>query len=315
MTLKSNKKNQSVHYRPLRCLFKLSIAALLWPAFCYAAPDGAQVISGQVNMDNATSGVTTFTNGPNATIHWQNFNIAQNELSQFNQSTARPNLNVTQIIGAESFYTAATMPDLTGTLSNRQYRGNATLESSLEGYLSTFAFGTGSLGTIPSTTSHLAESIVIVSPNSLIANLNLGYFNFLYDNILFIAASGSAPPLNGGSNRAENDNAIIVIDPQTGSNGLIENDDGSLALAAGRQITLSNRYDPDIRFQIQAPADNVVNLGKPLTEGGAVNVFVNTIKHSGEVNTGSIETDTQGHIRLVAQQEVTLDANDKISAK
>lgn len=311
MTLKSNKKNQSVHYRPLRCLFKLSIAALLWPAFCYAAPDGAQVISGQVNMDNATPGVTTLTNGPNATIHWQNFNIAQNEPSQFNQSTAHPNLNVTQTIGAEYFYTAATMPDLTGALSNRQYRGSATLESSLEGYLSTFAFGTGSLGAIPSTTSHLAESIVIVSPNSLIANLNLGYFNFLYDNILFIAASGSAPPLNGGSNRAENDNAIIVIEPQIGSNGLIENNDGSLALAAGRQITLSNRYDPDIRFQIQAPADNAVNLGKPLTERGVADVFVNAIKHSDEVNTGSIETDTQGHIRLVAQQDVTLDADAK----
>lgn len=311
MTLQSNKKNQSVHCRPLRCLFKLSLAALLWPAFCYAAPEGAEVIGGQVIMNNATPGVTTFTNGPNATIHWQNFNIAQNELSQFNQSTARPNLNVTQIIGAESFYTAATMPDLTGMLSDRQYSGSATLESSLEGRLSTFAFGVGSLGAIPSTTTHLAESIIIVSPNSLIANLNLGYFNFLYDNILFIAASGSAPSLNGGINRAENDNAIIVIDPQIGSNGLIENNDGSLALAAGRQITLSNRYDPDIRFQIQAPADNAVNLGKPLTERGVADVFVNAIKHSDEINTDSIETDTQGHIRLVAQQEVTLDADAK----
>jgi len=312
MTLKSNKKNQSVHYRPLRCLFKLSIAALLWSAFCYAAPDGAQVISGQVNMNNATPGVPPLTNGPNSTIHWQNFNIAQNELSPFNQSTAHPNLNVTQTIGAESFYTAATMPDLTGT----QYSGSATLQFPLEGRLSTFAFGAGSLGAIPSPiTAHLTKSIVIVSPNSLIANLNLGYFNFLYDNILFIAASGSAPPLNEGINRAENDNAIIVIDPQTGSNGLIENDDGSLALAAGRQITLSNRYDPDIRFQIQAPADNAVNLGKPLTERGVADVFVNAIKHSDEITTGSIETDMQGHIRLVAQQDVTLDANDKISAK
>ncbi|MFU8789302.1 MAG: beta strand repeat-containing protein [Methylobacter sp.] len=58
----------------------------------------------------------------------------------------------------------------------------------------------------------------------------------------------------------------------------------------------------------------MLNIGQLLTEGGAINVFAGTIKHSGDISADSVEIDAQGNIRLVAQQDVTLDAGSNISA-
>jgi hypothetical protein len=50
-----------------------------------ANPSGSQMISGQVSIDNFVTGVTTITNSPGAIIHWQDFNIKKNEITQFIQ--------------------------------------------------------------------------------------------------------------------------------------------------------------------------------------------------------------------------------------
>ncbi|TAN67448.1 MAG: filamentous hemagglutinin N-terminal domain-containing protein, partial [Methylobacter sp.] len=268
---------------PLRRALNLAILAILYPSFSYANPDGAQVISGQVSIDTATPGVTTITNSPNAIINWQNFSIAQNELTQFIQQNGQSAV-LNRIIGQNP-------SEILGQLASN---GKVFLINP-----NGIVFGAGAS----------------IDTQGLIASsLNLSDQDFLSGNYHFIAGSSAGNILNEGIIRAGKDGNIILIAPQIKNNGIIKSDGGSITLAAGQELTITNLDDPDIRFQIQAPSDNVINLGKLLTEGGAVNVFANTIKHSGEINADSVEVDAQGNIRLVAQQDITLAEGSKVSA-
>ena len=268
---------------PLRRALNLAILAVLYPAFSYANPDGAQIVSGQVSIDTATPGVTTVTNSPNAIINWQNFSIAQNELTQFIQQNGQSAV-LNRIIGQNP-------SEILGQLTSN---GKVFLINP-----NGIVFGAGS---------------VIDTQGLMASSLNLSDQDFLSGNYHFMAGSSAGNILNEGIIRAGKDGNIILIAPQIENNGIIKSDGGSITLAAGQELTITNLDDPDIRFQIQAPADSVLNLGKLLTEGGAINVFASTIKHSGEINADSVQIDKQGNIQLVAQQDITLDAGSKISA-
>ncbi|MFZ2406181.1 MAG: filamentous hemagglutinin N-terminal domain-containing protein, partial [Methylobacter sp.] len=268
---------------PLRRALNLAILAALYPSFSYANPDGAQIVSGQVSIDTATPGVTTVTNSPNAIINWQNFSVAQNELTQFIQQNSQSAV-LNRIIGQNP-------SEILGQLTSN---GKVFLINP-----NGIVFGANST----------------VDTQGLIASsLNLSDQDFLTGNYHFIAGSSAGNIVNEGIIRAGKDGNIILIAPQIENNGIIKTDGGSITLAAGQEIIITNLDDPEIRFEIQSPTDSATNLGKLLTEGGAVNVFAGTIKHSGEINADSVQIDKQGNIQLVAQQDITLEADSKISA-
>ncbi len=264
-------------------MLHLAVLASLYPSFSYANPDGAQVVSGQVSIDTATPGVTTVTNSPNAIINWQNFSIAQNELTQFIQQNGQSAV-LNRIIGQNP-------SEILGQLTSN---GKVFLINP-----NGIVFGAGS---------------VIDTQGLIASSLNLSDQDFLSGNYHFMAGSTAGNILNEGIIRAGNDGSIILIAPHIENNGIIKSDGGSITLAAGQELTITNLDNPDIRFQIQAPADSVLNLGKLLSEGGAINVFAGTITHSGEINADSVQVDKQGHIQLVAQQDITLASGSKISA-
>jgi len=269
--------------QPLRCALNLAILAILYPSFSYANPDGAQIVSGQVSIDTATPGVTTVSNSPNAIINWQNFSIAQNELTRFIQENGQSAV-LNRIIGQNP-------SEILGQLTSN---GKVFLINP-----NGIVFGAGS---------------VIDTQGLVASSLNLSDQDFLSGNYHFMAGSKAGNITNEGIIRAGKDGNIILIAPHIENNGIINSDGGSITLAAGHELTITNLDDPDIRFQIQAPADSVLNLGKLLTEGGAINVFAGTIAHSGEINADSVQVDQQGHIQLVAQQDITLTAGSKLSA-
>jgi filamentous hemagglutinin family protein len=284
-----NRKKQpaqrpSLFYASLpRRALHLAILAILYPSFSYANPDGAQVVSGQVSIDTATPGVTTITNSPNAIINWQNFSIAQNEITRFIQQNGQSAV-LNRIIGQNP-------SEILGQLTSN---GKVFLINP-----NGIVFGAGA---------------TIDTQGLIASSLNLSDQDFLSGNYHFMAGSNAGNILNEGIIRAGKDGNIILIAPQIQNNGIIKSDGGSITLAAGQELTITNLDDPDIRFQIQAPTDSALNLGKLLTEGGAISVFASTIKHSGEINADSVQVDKQGNIRLVAQQDITLAADSKISA-
>jgi filamentous hemagglutinin family protein len=288
--MKSYRKKQSAHYLALfgpslllRCALNLAILTVLYPTFVHANPNGAQIVSGQVSVDTATPGVTTVTNSPNAIINWQNFSIAQNEITRFIQQNSQSAV-LNRIIGQNP-------SEILGQLASN---GKVFLINP-----NGIVFGAGA----------------VVDTQGLIASsLNLSDRDFQSGNYHFMAGSSAGNIVNEGIIRAGKDGNIVLIAPQIENNGVIKTEGGAITLAAGQELTITNLDDPDIRFQIQAPENSVLNLGKLLAEGGAVNVFANTIKHSGEINADSVEVDEQGNIRLVAKQDITLETGSKVSA-
>ncbi|MDO9140100.1 MAG: hypothetical protein Q7U38_07235, partial [Methylobacter sp.] len=155
----------------------------------------------------------------------------------------------------------------------------------------------------------------MIDTQGLIASsLNLSDQDFLSGNYHFMAGPSAGNIVNEDIIRAGKDGNVILIAPQIENNGIISSDGGAITLAAGQELTITNLDDPNIRFQVQAPSNSVLNIGQLLTEGGAINVFAGTIKHSGDISADSVEVDAQGNIRLVAQQDITLEAGSTISA-
>ncbi|MDO9267745.1 MAG: filamentous hemagglutinin N-terminal domain-containing protein, partial [Methylobacter sp.] len=248
MTMKTYRKKQSAHRQslfganqPLRRALNLAILAVLYPSFSYANPDGAQIASGQVSIDTATPGVTSVTNSPNAIINWQNFSIAQNELTRFIQQNGQSAV-LNRIIGQNP-------SEILGQLTSN---GKVFLINP-----NGIVFGAGS---------------TIDTQGLVASSLNLSDQDFLSGNYHFMAGSSAGNILNEGIIRAGKDGNIILIAPTIENNGIIKSEGGAITLAAGQELTITNLDTPEIRFQIQAPADSVLNLGKLLTEGGAINV-------------------------------------------
>lgn|GEM_PF-949564 len=270
-------------FLPVQRVLNLAVLAILSPATVYANPDGAQIISGQVTIDTATKGVTNISNSPNAIIQWQNFNIDQNEITRFLQQNSQSAV-LNRIIGENP-------SQILGQLVSN---GKVFLINP-----NGIVFGANS----------------VVDTQGLIASsLNLRDEDFLKGNYHFLAGSKTGDIVNEGIIRAGKDGNIVLIAPGIKNNGIIKSEGGKITLAAGQEITLTSLDDPDIRFAIQAPSNSVLNLGKLLTEGGSVNVFASTIKHQGEINADSVEVDAQGHIKLVAQNDISLTETSKISA-
>ena len=74
-----------------------------------------------------------------------------------------------------------------------------------------------------------------------------------------------------------------------------------LVLAAGRSVTLSSLNYDNIEFEVQAPANKVVNLGELLSDGGSIGVFAGSIENRGTVSANAIRVNDAGEIELVAQ--------------
>lgn len=256
---------------------------MLYPPALLANPEGAQVLNGQVSIDTTTAGVTTITNSPNAIIHWQNFSIAENEITRFVQENGQSAV-LNRIIGENP-------STILGELASN---GKVFLINP-----NGIVFGAGA---------------TVDTQGLLASSLNLSDQDFLSGNYHFSAGSTAGNIVNEGIIHAGKDGNILLIAPSITNNGIIKSEGGKITLAAGQELTITDLDNPSIRFQITAPNNSVVNIGKLLTEGGAVNVFANSIYHSGEINADSVKVDSKGNVVLVAEQDITLAAGSKISA-
>ena len=268
--------------QPLRRTLCLAILSALYFGAACANPDGAHVVHGEATI-TSKPGLTTVTNSPNAIINWQNFSIDQNETTRFVQQNNQSAV-LNRIVGQNP---SAILGSLVSNGKVLLINPNGVV------------FGAGS----------------VVDTQGLIASsLNLSNQDFLRGNFHFIAGPQSGAILNEGLIRAGKDGNIVLIAPSITNNGIIKSEGGQITLAAGQELQLTSLDDPTIRFQVKAPANEVLNLGKLLTEGGAVNVFASSIKHSGEINANSVSVDAQGNVTLLADSDITLSETSKIKA-
>jgi len=266
-----------------RSLLSLSILATFQSPLL-ANPSGAQIINGQVSIDTSIQGITNITNSPGSIINWQDFSVAQDEITRFIQQSSQSAV-LNRVIGQNPSQILGQL------ISNGQ-----VFVINPNGIV----FGANS----------------IIDTQGLIAStLNLSNQDFLSGNYHFIAGSDASGILNEGVIRTGKNGNIVLIAPDIENNGIIQTDGGKITLAAGEELTLTSLDDPQIRFQVQATDNEVLNLGQVLTNGGAIDLFAGTITHSGEINADSLTLDSSGNITFKAQADITLTQESQINSK
>ena len=133
-------------------------------------------------------------------------------------------------------------------------------------------------------------------------------------NLKFKGGHDAGSIVNQGFITAGRNGDIYLIAPNIENSGIIQTEGGNLLLAAGESITITSLDLKDVHFEIQAPENEVLNLGKVLADGGAVNVFAGTLKHAGEIRADTVSVDETGTVILSAGKDIILESGSIVSA-
>ncbi|MEJ7929937.1 filamentous hemagglutinin N-terminal domain-containing protein [Ramlibacter sp. AN1015] len=256
-------------------------AALGVPA--WALPQGAVVVNGQVGISQPAPGTLQVTAGNGAIINWQAFSIGPGELARFVQPSAQ------------------------SAVLNRVTGGNASqLLGQLQANGQVFLINPSGI---------VVGSGARIDTNSFVAStLDLSDADFLAGRMRFMASGAAGAIRNDGIITAGPGGKVALIAPDVTNSGIIHAPDGQILLAAGRSIEITSSDHAGVRFEVQAPTDSVLNLGKLIAENGAVHAFAATLRNTGEIRADRMVQGADGSIALVASGELTLGATSVVSA-
>lgn len=263
-------------------VFKLRQASVLAVAISmafsgalHAGPQGAVVVSGQVAITQPSAGTTQIQASHGAIINWQNFSIGAGEVTRFVQPSASSAV-LNRVVGQQA-------SQLLGQL---QANGRVFLINP-----NGIAIGSGAR----------------IDTNGFIAStLNMTDADFLAGKLRFFADGQAAGLTNRGLITVAPGGQVALIAPMIENSGVIHAPNGQILLAAGHKIEIASLDFDNITFEVQAPTDAVLNLGKLLAENGAIRVFAGNLRHEGEIQASAMVQDADGSIRLVGRHELNL---------
>ena len=267
--------NKSKSGTPFRASALAVAIQLAFGTVAWALPQGGVVVSGQAGMSTPGAGQLNVQASNGAIINWQKFSIGAGETTRFLQPSASSSV-LNRVVGA----------DMSSILGQLQGNGRVFLIN--------------------------PQGIVIgagarIDTNSFIAStLDLSDADFLAGKLRFFAGSNAGSIRNAGVISAGPGGRIALIAPDIENSGIIQATGGQILLAAGRRLEISSLDFEGVTFEVQAPADSVLNLGKLLADNGAVQVFAGSLRHSGEIRANRMVQDADGSIRLSGSNEVTL---------
>ena len=241
--------------------------ALAWagaPLTAVANPTGGVAVVGQATM--ATSGtqlLVTTQNGvgtSHSAINWQSFSVPQGSTTFFQQ----PNASSTSI----NRVVTNTPSQLFGTLGSN---GNLILVNQ--------AGITVGAGAVVDTAGFTASSLQMSDADALAGRLRFGGGS----------GSGGAVVIGGAVMARSGDVVLIGSSVDTGKDALIQAPSGATILVAGSAVSISSRGLEGIHFDVQAGANNAVNLGT--LKGDAVGIFAGTLKHSGQIQAQAVQVE------------------------
>jgi len=263
-------------------VFKIRKGAILALAINFAfnssalaLPQGPVVANGQVAISQPIAGTMQVQASNGAIINWNKFSIGAGEVTRFLQPSASSAV-LNRVIGQ----------DISQILGQLQANGRVFLINP-----NGIVIGGGAR----------------IDTNGFIAStLDIADADFLAGKLKFFATGASGSISNQGLISVGPGGRIALIAPNIENSGIIQAPGGQILLAAGRKIEISSMDFESVSFEIQAPTDSVLNLGKLLADNGAVQVFAGTLRHSGEIQANRLAQDADGTIRLVGSHEVTL---------
>lgn len=240
-------------------------------------PLGPQVVQGNATFQGLGTNSLQVRNAPGTVINWQGFSIGQGQLTNFIQQNASSAV-LNRVVGGD-------ISQIHGTL---QSNGRVFL-------INPAGIVVGSTG-------------IIDTAGFVGSTLNMLDADFLAGRLRFQGDPNAGGITNQGTIRTSFGGSIVLIAPhiENGKDALIQTPGGELILAAGQKVTIGTLDANGVQFEVQAPGDSVVNLGKLIAEGGAVGVFAGTLKHSGDIRADALVRDAAGRIVLKGRDTVTV---------
>ena len=232
--------------KDLRALLLGVFVGLTAGSSAWANPEGPTVLHGQVSMARPDPTTLNITNSPGAVINRHSFSIGSNETTRFIQQSAQSAV-LNRVIGENP-------SQIFGQLL---WNGRVFLVNP-----NGVVFGPNSVVDVAA----LIASTLQMSDADFMA----GRYHFEGDD-----AGGID---NRGYIRAGPGGEVVLIAPRIENSGIIETEGGQLVLAAGQSVTLASLDYEGVQFEVQAPEDEVLNLGELLAAQGAAGVFAGTIK-------------------------------------
>lgn len=243
-----------------------------------ANPTGPSIVNGTASF--ASSGSTlTVTNSPNAIINWQTFSIGAGEITRFNQQSA-----LSAVLNRVTTQNPSTI------LGALQSNGRIFLINP-----SGILFGAGSQ----------------VDVAGLVAStLNLSNADFLAGRLRFTSTPGAGSVVNNGTITSAGANApIYLIGPAVTNGGIITGPRGEVLLAAGQTVEVAEPGTPNLRVEITAPDNEVLNLGTIFMQSGRVNLFGGIVRQNRRVSVdGDLFSDPDA---LTADARIVISASGK----
>jgi len=248
-----------------------------------ANPTGLSVSFGSA-VARQTGSQLNITVGNNAALNWQTFNIAAGEATIFHQPSATSivwnrinDQNPSQIYGS------------------LQANGVVVLLNS-----SGFYFGPNSFVS--------AAGLVVSTANCVPPQNGGGSWAF-----------NGPPPLasivNYGHLQVGNGGSAFLIADKVENHGDIIAPGGSIGLAAGQTVLLSERADGrGMSMEVTLPQGSVDNQGQLIADGGTVALNARVVNQNGLIQANSVRNQN-GVIELVAEDDLTLGANSRLLAQ
>src|SRR5208282_1726024 len=118
------------------------------------------------------------------------------------------------------------------------------------------------------------------------------------------------PPLasivNYGQIKVGNGGSAFLIADQIENHGSITAPGGTVGLAAGQTVLLSDRPDGrGMSMQVTLPSGSVDNEGRLIADGGTIAMNAKVVNQDGFIQANSVR-DVNGTIELVASDQLTL---------
>lgn len=243
-------------------------------------------VVGQVGyVGLGTTNLTVNHTSTNAIIHWSQLNIGANDTVTFNQCSSCNILN-------------------------------RILDSNPSQFLGTLN-GQGNLIFLNRNGIFIGANAQINIQGSFIAtSLGISDANFLAGNYLFQGQIGDGLVQNEGSIMTEFGGAYLIApNVMNNADGVITSTDGSIVLAAGTEVLLTNQpFGNGLMVEVKAPAGEARNLGSLIGDGGQVDLAGLVVNQEGLIQANTVG-EKDGKIVLFGKNETNLKAGSQTIAK
>ncbi|MYM96822.1 YDG domain-containing protein, partial [Duganella vulcania] len=282
--MKADTSRSTQRRAPAAPLRRKLIAVMV--AACYstaqAGPSNPTVVAGQASF-NLQGKTYSITNTPNTIINWQSFSVAPDEITRFIQQSADSKV-LNRITGQNP----------TQILGSLQSNGKVFLINP-NGVI----FGAGSR----------------VDVNGLVASsLAISNADFLAGKNNFSGDASAGKVSNAGTITTPSGGQIFLVAPAVENSGVISAPNGDVVLAAGHSVQLFDSKDPNVQVVVSAPADQALNLGQIVAQGGRVGVYGALVNQRGGINANSAVRGANGQIILKASGTTLLEAGSTTTA-